>query len=41
MPKELRPSAPQRLRGKVRAFNISPKGHIEGVGWPAAAATGR
>jgi len=31
MPKEPRPSDLQRLRGKVRAFNISPKGHIEGV----------
>jgi hypothetical protein len=29
MPKEHRPS--RRLRGKVLAFNISPKGHIEGA----------
>ena len=31
MPKDLRPSLPVPLEGKVRAFNISPKGHIEGA----------
>jgi hypothetical protein len=31
MPKKDHSSAPVPLRGKVRAFNVSPKGHIEGA----------
>jgi hypothetical protein len=31
MPKHAHPSPPLPLRGEVTAFNISPKGHIEGV----------
>lgn len=31
MPRESRPSLPVQVDGKVRAFNISPRGHIEGA----------
>jgi hypothetical protein len=31
MPKHARSSPPLQLRGEVAAFNISPKGHVEGV----------
>jgi hypothetical protein len=31
MPKHAQPSAPLQLRGEVVAFNISPKGDVEGV----------
>ena len=31
MPKEQRSSSPEQLRGNVLAYNISPKGHIEGA----------
>ena len=31
MPKKEKQSSPLKLRGKVLAFNISPKGHIEGA----------
>jgi hypothetical protein len=31
MPKHAHPPPPLQLRGEVSAFNISPKGHVEGV----------
>jgi len=31
VPKKEKPLSPTKLRGKVLAFNISPKGHVEGV----------